>query len=284
MKIKLLLFGIAAVILLVTVALLAGRFSFMQRVIIEVNELFADAVPDNPKLLLPKEINHLPEPVQRWLAYSNVIGREKIYCVRLKQKGKFRLAPDKDWMPFTAEEYYTTGKPAFLWSTKMQMAPMVSIIGRDRYYQGHGHMLIKLLSLIPVADATGPEIDQATLLRCLNEIMWFPGAAVNEYIQWDAVNANSARATMSYAGISASAVFYFNDRGQLTNMTADRFRYINGKYQLDRWSTPITGYAEFQGVRVPSRGEGVWKLEAGDFVYIRLQITDIEYNKPMIYK
>jgi len=284
MKFKKLVLGIAIVILLISIALFAGRFSFMQRVVIEVNDLFADAIPDNPKLLLPKDINHLPEPVQRWLVYSTVIGREKIYSVRLKQKGEFRLAPDKDWMPFTAEEYYTTAKPAFLWSTKMQMAPMLSIVGRDRYYQGHGHMLIKLFSLIPVADATGPEIDQATLLRYLNEIMWFPGAAVNDYIQWQEIDANSARATMSYAGTTASAVFYFNDLGQLTTMTADRYRYVNGKFQLDEWSTPITGYGEFQGIRVPTRGQGVWKLDSGDFSYIRLEVIEIEYNEPGIYK
>ena len=276
--------GLSVLLLLFLIVLFSGHFTFTQRIVKEVHKLFSSVSLENNDVLTEAEIAHLPEPVQRWLLNANVVGREKVHSVRLKQKGFFRLAPDKEWIPFTAEEYFTTEKPAFLWTTTMRMSPLFSIAGRDRFFEGHGHMLIKLLSLIPVADATGPEIDQATLLRYLNEIMWFPGAAVSEYIKWDEVDANSARATMSYAGISASAIFYFNDRGQLTNMSADRFRYINGKYQLDRWSTPITGYAEFQGVRVPSSGEGVWKLEAGDFVYIRLQITDIEYNKPMIYK
>jgi len=283
-KFKKFVLGIVLVILLISIALFAGRFSFMQRVNIEVNDLFANAIPDTPELLLPKDILHLPEPVQRWLAYSNVIGREKIYCARLKQKGEFRLAPDKNWMPFTAEEYYATAKPAFLWKTKMRMAPMLSIVGRDRYYQGHGHMLIKLLSLIPVANVEGTEIDQATLLRYLNETMWFPGAAAKKFIQWDAIDDNSAKATMSFAGTSASAVFYFNDVGQLTNMTADRYRFVDGAFQLDAWSTPIAEYGEFQGVRVPTKGRGLWGLDDGDFEYIRLEISEIEYNHPEIYR
>ena len=69
---------------------------------------------------------------------------------------------------------------------------VLPIAGRDRYADGHGHMLIKLASLLTVADGAGPEIDQGTLLRYLGEIVWFPSAALRDYISWEAIDERSA--------------------------------------------------------------------------------------------
>jgi hypothetical protein len=33
---------------------------------------------------------------------------------------------------------------------------------------------------------------------------------------------------------------------------------------------------------IPTKGEAIWKLNSGDFSYIRAEITDIEYNNPYI--
>jgi hypothetical protein len=88
---------------------------------------------------------------------------------------------------------------------------------------------------------------------------------------------------MSYKGVTASAVFYFNDKGELINMVAERYREHNGQFTLDTWSTPLSEYGHFNGVKIPLKGEGVWRLDAGDFTYIKLEVTDIEYNKPLIY-
>jgi hypothetical protein len=33
-----------------------------------------------------------------------------------------------------------------------------------------------------------------------------------------------------------------------------------------------------QGLNLPVSGEGVWHLDAGDFSYIRLRVTELEYD------
>ncbi|MBF8286840.1 MAG: hypothetical protein HW393_654, partial [Dehalococcoidia bacterium] len=48
----------------------------------------------------------LPEPVQRYLRYTQVIGKETIRAVRLKQKGFFRTKENQRWMPLVAEQYF----------------------------------------------------------------------------------------------------------------------------------------------------------------------------------
>ena len=63
--------------------------------------------------------------------------------------GQFRLGEDKGWMPFQAEEYYTTDPPGFIWTVSMEMAPLVSIIGRDRYVDGKGGVsLVRGVALV----------------------------------------------------------------------------------------------------------------------------------------
>jgi hypothetical protein len=99
---------------------------------------------------------------------------------------------------------------------------------------------------------------------------------LSPYITWEGIDASSATATMSYGGVTASATFVFDRQGRLTDMTADRYNDTKGR--LLPWSTPISSYGEFAGVRVPAEGQGRWKYESGDFTYIRLRVTDIEYG------
>ncbi len=277
------IFVLAFVLPLFFSILITGGCSSMNRLVKkEVNEIFQNAAASK-EIIKSEDIAGLPEPVLRWLKYSNIIGKERIRVVRLKQKGFFRTGPDKKWMPFNAREYYTTDPPAFIWSATVRMAPLVPLKVRDKYAEGKGKMQVKLLGLFSVVDETGDEIDQGAMVRYLNEIMWFPSAALNDYIKWEPVDANSAKATMSYRGVTASAIFYFDEEGKVTNMIAERAMYEDNAFVYKKWSTPISEYGEFNGIRVPVKGEGVWLLESGDFSYIRLEVTDIEYNVPSLY-
>jgi hypothetical protein len=276
--------GIVAVIIVVfIIAVTIGTLMFEKKVKSEVGKLFAESHIDENKIITKEDLVELPEPVQKWLQKSQIMGKERIFTVRLKQEGFFRTKEEGSWMPFKAEQYYTTDPPGFIWYVTMKPVPLFTLKGRDMYYDGRGNMLIKLLSLIKVADASGPEMDQGTLVRYLNEIMWFPTAALNDHIEWEPVNRTSARATVNYKGVSASAIYYFSEDGDLVDFVAERYMEKDGSFRKERWSTPISGYGEFHGIRIPTEGKGVWKLDSGDFSYIRVKIVDIDYNNPTLY-
>ena len=145
-------------------------------------------------------------------------------------------------------------------------------------------MLIKVLSLVKVADAKGKEIDQGTMLRYLAETMWFPSAALSRYIKWEEVDAGSARATMTYGGITASGVFTFNPMGEVISFVAQRYGKFNERYLMKTWAVNTWEHKEFNGIRIPAAGEVIWKLETGDYTWYRFEIKDIEYNRPAGYK
>lgn len=259
-----------------------ANYLFNQSAAKEVKELFA-RIDGEKKTVTKEDLAGLPLCVQKWLEQSKVVGKEKIQTVRLKQKGLMRLEEGKPWMPVEAEQYFSVEKPAFIWVAKIKAAPFVNIVGRDKYFEGKGHMLIKLLSLITLADSRGKEMDQGTLLRYLAEIQWFPTAALSSYIKWDEMDSNRAKATMSYGGVTASGIFEFNEKGELVSFTANRYREVNGRYVLQDWGGITRGYREFNGIRIPNKNDIIWKQETGDFNWFKCEITEIEYNKPAMY-
>jgi hypothetical protein len=139
-------------------------------------------------------------------------------------------------------------------------------------------MFGKLAGLITVFDVSGEKLAQATMIRYLNEIMWFPTAFLGENITWKDVDSHSARVTFSDCGKSVSGRMDIDDAGRLTNFTAMRYREIDGDFSLDPWSTPIMGYGKRAGLNLPIRGQAVWNLPSGDLPYADLEITDLEYN------
>jgi hypothetical protein len=282
-KLKIIL-GILAILILALVAVvLINESAFKRGVDAEVTALFQNAGPSDTTVVTEADLAHLPPPIQRYLRRSQVVGKPKVQFVRLRQRGTIRRGPEEAWMPFEAEQYYSVNPPGFVWHVRASIFPLLSMVGRDKYVEGKGNMHITLLSTITVVDVSGPELDQGAFVRFLSEIVWFPSAWLSDYLTWEPIDSSSAKVTMRDAGISASAIIFVNEQGDITNFTADRIMAVGDSSRTERWSTPMTGYGESGGFRIPTQGEAVWQLESGDFSYIRLEVISIEYNKNSLY-
>jgi len=96
--------------------------------------------------------------------------------------------PDGKWLPLTAEEYYSVDNPGFIWKGRLSFAPLFSVMAHDSYLNGKGNMHIKLLSAFTIQNATGKEMDEASLMRYFNEMQWFSSALVSDKVRWEAVD------------------------------------------------------------------------------------------------
>ena len=257
-----------------------GRAVYERRIDEEIDDLLAARTATSGDVIIEGDLAGLPEPVQRWLRSAGVVGTVRPTTVRLKQTGEIRLS-DRRWFPYTAEQYYTTDPPGFVWKASVSIVPLVSLLGRDQYADGRGSIEFRLLGLVPLVEESGPDLDRGALLRYLNEIMWFPAAALSPYINWEPIDATSAQATMTWGGVSAPATFFFDESGRLTRMTAIRFDQEIGKDVP--WSVPVSSYGVFEGVEVPIEGEASNARDDGEYTYIRVRITDIEYDQPERY-
>jgi hypothetical protein len=276
-------FGTAANILVLLAAIPAyADWKFTKNYHKETGILMAKA-NNAPAVIITKEmLKDLPSPVQRWLERSGIVGKEMIQKVQIKQRGEMKQGSASKWFPFSAQQYNTVNPPAFIWKAQMKPSPYMFISGRDKYEEGRGNMLIRAFALFTIADSKGNETDQGSLLRYLGEICWFPSAALSNYIQWEALDSLSAKATMNYGGINASGIFHFNENGDITSFEAERY-YVQAKEKprLEKWvvTNAPGAYKDFDGIRIPYKSEVTWKLKEGDFTWLRLEIEDIKYNK-----
>ncbi len=229
-------------------------------------------------------LSPFPAVVQKWLVRSGIVGKDRITTVRLKQKGQMRLKPSGNWLPFEAQQYFTVDEPAFLWTTQVQMWPLIKLSGRDKFENGEGNMNIKLLSLFNVVREAGNEkINSATMVRYLAETSWFPSAALSEYIKWEGIDSTSAKAIMTFNDISVMGIFTFDKNGDMISFAADRYFNSDSGAVTEKWLVQSEAWREFEGVRIPCKSKVTWKLTTGDFSWAEIELTEVEYNKNGLY-
>ncbi|GAC1624425.1 MAG: hypothetical protein NVS4B9_15910 [Ktedonobacteraceae bacterium] len=161
----------------------------------------------------------------------------------------------------------------------MRPFPLGWISATDRFTGGRGSMVIKLLSFITVGNAHGPEMDRGELQRYLAEMIWFPTAWLSAAVEWQAIDDYSVQATFRVSDVTGSVVLHVNEHGQLTHVTADRYKEEHGRYLLAPWSAQCNEYREVEGMRIPTRIEITWHLSSGAFTWFRCKVTEIEYNQ-----
>ncbi|MFZ5648998.1 MAG: DUF6544 family protein [Bacillota bacterium] len=224
------------------------------------------------------DLEGLPEPVQRY--FRNVLpeGQDLARFVRLKQKAEMRLAEGQKWVPLEAEQYFTTEKPAFVWHAKAKPAPVLWIEVRDMYCHGKGSMFVKLFSAITLANSTGREMDEASLLRYLAEAPWFPTALLplNGNIRWEPVDKDRARVAIKDGDLSVWAVVHFNEPGEIIRM--ESIRYNSNEKKKIKYTTYYSDYQKVSGVKIPMEGIAEWNFEDRDFPYFKGRITDIQHE------
>ena len=107
--------------------------------------------------------------------------------------------------------------------------------------------------------------------------LFAPAALIDSRIQWEAIDALTAKATFTNKNISISAVLYFNEEGQLINFDSNDRMAVSDK-QTVPFSTPASKYENINGYHLPTYGEAIWHYPDGDFVYGKFNIKSIAYN------
>ncbi len=225
-----------------------------------------------------QDIQNLPAPVQRFLNYSGVIGTPMISQAIVTQTGRFKIAPDKSWVPFTAEQIYNIDQASFEWKVRMKMAPLMIVKGEDRLEDGRGSMKIKLFGIIPLVNARGPEIDQGAMTRYLSEAIWFPQAFVDEQITWESIDSLSAKAIFTIAEKSVEGIFHFDQEGKVTLFECERYATEGKDMVLRHWRTPIDEYGERSGLLLSTRGRAIWDMGDSDYCYVDVEIMEVSYK------
>lgn len=259
-------------------------YAFHQHVGHEIETLL-DRIDDSTSAMIqPTDYADVPAPVHSYFEAIGIEGQSAVRSVRLKQRGQMRTSPGGAWIPIEAAQYISVDPPGFVWLAKTRIIGVLPMWVRDKFAGGHGEMWIRPLGLITAGRSSGAEIDQGTMLRYLAEMAWFPTALLpGEHLHWESIDDRSARAIFTLDEQSVAATFEFGDSGLIERVEAQRYYDTGNGYELKPWSGIHTDYREVDGVLIPTGAELTWHLDDGDFTWLNLAITEIEFDNPTLY-
>lgn len=143
-------------------------------------------------------------------------------------------------------------------------------------------MRVRLLSLFPIVDASGPEATRAEVVTLLNDLsLLAPAFLIDPSIRWEPIDERSVRAEYVVGSNTIGAVLLFNPEGELVDFVSDdrlASSADGSEFTRQRWSTPVGEYRPFGPLRTMSRGEGRWHPPEGEFAYIELELVGFEVN------
>jgi len=231
--------------------------------------------------LTEADLAPLPEPVRRYLRATGMVGQPRIQSYRVRFRGRIRSGPDARWMPFEADQQSFADRPTRLFWIRATMMGM-PLDGLHRLAEGHATMRIKPLGAFAVVDAAGPQMDQGETVTLFNDMcLLAPGTLVDPAIQWEPVDARTAKARFTHGAHTIAATLFFDAEGLLKDFVSDdRFASTDGReYKRWRWSTPIAEYRTFGPYKLAARGEARWHPPEGEYVYAAIDILEVEYNR-----
>ena len=230
-----------------------------------------------PQQYDPREIAELPAPVQRYFRTVLKEGQAIVTSVQIEHSGTFNMGESSDqWQPFTSTQTVAPQHPGFVWDARIRMGSLIPVFVHDAYVAGKGVLEAKLLGLVTVIkQAQTPELAQGELMRFLAEAAWYPTALLpSQGVQWEAVDASQARATLRDGDITVSLPFRFDEEGLISTVYAEA-RHRNGT--PTPWQGRFWDYAWREGMLVPLAGEVAWVLPEGEKPYWRGRIEQIAY-------
>ena len=230
-----------------------------------------------------RDLDGLPPPVQRYLRAALTEGQRRIRSVDMAQVGTMDLGERTPrWKPFRATERFTIDRPGFVWDAAIAVFPGVPVRVHDAYVAGEGRLHPAVFGLFTLTDQrdTGGELAQGELLRFLAEAPWYPTALLpSQGVRWEAIDARSARATLTDGDRSAVLVFQFDEADLIVGVEAiGRYRAVDGRMVATPWKARFSSYQERSGILVPTQAEVMWVLPEGPSPYWRGELTEILYK------
>lgn len=111
------------------------------------------AATEDPALFDPSTVAGLPEPARRYLTHAIAAGTPLWRSVQVSMVGQIKL---RRWRPFTAVQVVVAGR-GYVWAARTSLSGM-PVVGYDRLSAGTVEMRWRLLDLVPVVTARGPDI------------------------------------------------------------------------------------------------------------------------------
>jgi len=271
---------IANVLILIATIVGYGTWSYYKQYKNEVNNGLAVAASIPDSILTEADMQHLPEPVRKYLRYSGAVGKPKVNNFKVEFVGQIRKNEQSEWMPFTSEQYNFMEPATRLFFMKATMKHL-PVAGFHRFNNGNADMDIRLLSLFKVQYQSGKEMAISETVTFFNDMCCMaPATLIDKRVQWQEAEGNKVKASFTNNGITISAQLFFNDQGALVNFVSeDRYAVSDdNSFKQLPWSTPLKDNKVINGHNLAGYAETIYAYPEGDLCYGTFRLSNVEYN------
>lgn len=220
----------------------------------------------------------LPESARLLLRHALPLCAPLATRVRLRMRGELRL---RGWMPFEAEQVIHADR-GMIWNARVRMKGL-PVTGFDRLIDGVGRMRWRLLGLLPVADAEGPDVTRSAAGRLHAELIWLPSALVRPEVGWSVDPQGRAVSTLATAGHIGEVTYCTDAEGRVVSLEMERWGDPDGEgYRALPFGAVVEQERTFDGTTVPSRVRVGWHFTGdrfeGDGEFFRATIEDVAWR------
>lgn len=245
-----------------------------------VNEEFNNQPLKADELLNEEDIKHLPLCVKKYLLYTGAVNKSKTQNVCIQFDAQMYRKPGDSPMKSYSIQYNFFGDYVRLFAMKASKM-FLPFSARHVYSREQSSFIVKAAGMFNVVDIKSEELAKSETVTFLNDMCLFaPAGLSDKRLSFKEINHNSCEVSLVNGKYKVSAILYFNENNELTNFVSnDRSALQNdGSMKLAGWSTPVSGYKEFDGRKIPTFGETIWIYPEGDFTYGKFKLKNIQYN------
>jgi hypothetical protein len=230
------------------------------------------------------DLADMPPVVQRWLRRAGVVGKPRVRSLHAEFTAEMRSGRDEAWMKSRADQYefFSPNERLFFMKAHLYGIPFHVL---HHYAGDSASMRVRVLGLIPVSTVRGAEMTKSETVTLLNDMCVFaPGALIGAPVTWTVLTERTVQATFTNAGYRVAAILTFDESGDLANFRSDdRSRADGTTMRRLPWTTPLSDYRAFGGVRLAARGDAQWTDSSGTWAYGRFTLQRIEYNVTKVW-
>ena len=203
----------------------------------------------------PGDFSTRPAIVQQYLAHAIAAGTPLASAVRLRMHGTIKLGR---WRRFRAEQVILRGR-GMIWRARVRSRAFM-IRGEDRLVGGEGAMSWKILGVLPLMHAAGPDITRSVAGRVAAESIWLPSLLCDDKVGWHGEN-GVAQARFAVEGHSAEIALALN-HGCVQSVSLARWGNPDGGAFRDvSFGACVDQEATFGGYTIPARLRVGWYFD-----------------------
>ena len=203
----------------------------------------------------PEMLKGLPETAQRYLRHAIAPGTPLARRVEITMTGSIQPKPGGAWMPFTAQQILTPGS-GFVWKADARQG-FLSMQVTDSYAAGEGKMRVALFGLIPIVNASNPDVSKSAAGRLLGEYVWLPSALLPQKgVVWEGIDSTHTRLTLSIDELSTTFTFTIDEIGRLKQVVFQRWN--DEKRDFVPFAVIMEAEGTYDGYTIPVKIRAGW--------------------------